>query len=75
MTGELHKQILLLNRDERLRLVQYIIDSIRYEAFVSEPEEHDEAQMQELDRRMKSIDEGRAEFVDWAEIKAGLGKP
>ena len=73
MSG-IQQQILLLSPAERLQLVQYILDTIRVEAF-SQPEgEHTQAQMEELSRRLKSIDAGTAEFHTWDEIKSQLGK-
>lgn len=73
MTTNLQQQILLLDRDERLRLVQYIIDSIRFEDLEASREGALSADQQaELSRRSASIRNGTAQFTTWEEIRAGL---
>lgn len=76
MTTNLQQQILLLDRDERLRLVQYIIDSIRFEDLEASREGALSADQQaELSRRSASIRNGTAQFTTWEEIKSGLKSP
>ena len=73
MTASLQQQILLLDRDERLRLVQYIIDSVRFEDMENSREASLSADQQAaLSRRSDSIRNGTARFTTWEEIKAGL---
>ena len=71
MTSHLQQQILLLDRDERLRLVQYIIDSIRFENLEMQADISMD-QKAELSRRLDSIRNGTARYTSWEEIKAGL---
>jgi putative addiction module component (TIGR02574 family) len=69
----LQQQILRLNRDERLRLVQYIIDSLRYEEFAQTIESELSAEQEaELDRRSEKVRLGEATYHTWDAIKAGL---
>lgn len=73
--GQLQQQILLLSREERLRLVQYIIDSIRFEDFSDQQEVSIPIEQQkELERRSDSLKNGTAEFLTWEEIKNSLKK-
>ncbi|MBA4179695.1 MAG: hypothetical protein C0506_03820 [Anaerolinea sp.] len=55
---------LLLDQDERELLVIQISRS-----FVKEPG-YDEAWAAEIERRLKELDEGKAELMDWDEAKA-----
>lgn len=69
----LQQQILRLDRDERLRLVQYIIDSLRFEEFAQKTEaELTTEQEAELERRSEQIRLGKATYHTWDSIKAGL---
>ena len=69
----IQKQILQLDPDERLRLVQYIIDSVRFENF-NLPDELSEAQKLELNRRIDKIEKGTAQYVSWDSIKVKARK-
>ena len=73
--NKLHQEILLLNRDERLQLIQYIANSLRYEGLASADHELSDDQATELEKRVRSVEDGSAGFVSWEEIQAQLGKP
>ncbi len=56
-----------LSADERLQLIQEILDSLEDE--VSSPP-LSEAQKQELDRRLASLDVNPDDVVPWEEVEA-----
>jgi putative addiction module component (TIGR02574 family) len=69
----LQQQILRLDRDERLRLVQYIIDSLRFEEFALKVDAELTAEQEaELERRSEQVRLGKATYHSWDSIKAGL---
>lgn len=70
---KLQQEILLLNRDERLELIQYIVDSLRSDVVDAPTDEVLNAQSADLKRRIESISNGTAQFVTWNDIQSQLG--
>lgn len=58
-----------MSRDEKIELAMDIWDSIPDE----EKPGLTEAQKQEIDRRMRRIENGEEKFYTWEEVKAKIG--
>ena len=71
--AELRAAALALNPAQRDSLALDLILSVL--EFDEEPEPgYDEAWAAELDRRLRSIEDGTAKLIPWEEVKARLGK-
>jgi putative addiction module component (TIGR02574 family) len=68
---EVRRQALELNESERESLIRDLIAS-----FDGPPDpDRDEAWSVEIQRRLKEIDDGTAEFVDFDEMLKRIGRP
>jgi putative addiction module component (TIGR02574 family) len=71
MTNALREQLFELTAAERLELVEELWDSIAAER-ENEPFPLSDAQREELDRRLRELDEQPERARSWAEVRARL---
>ncbi|HYV94472.1 MAG TPA: addiction module protein [Chitinophagales bacterium] len=70
MSHEKLQEILQLPYDEKIEIYEALVNDLHKENGLEE--ELNESQKQELDRRLKKIEDGEAKFFSWDEVERRL---
>lgn len=70
MSHEKLQEILQLPYDEKIKIYEALVNDLRREN--ESKEELTESQKQELERRLKKIEDGEAKFFSWDEVERRL---